>query len=160
MGQRGEALAERLTQVNDTLIAVVEGCSDEQWKQTCSDEGWSVGVTAHHVAVSHEGIAGLVQAAANGGPLPPITREMIDAGNAKHAQEFANVTKAEVVDLLKKGGKAASDMLRGLGDGQLDLTHPMAFAGGELWSTDQIVNRVLIGHPESHLESIRQAVGT
>ena len=160
MGQRGEALAERLTQANDTLIAVLDGCSDEQWKQTCSDEGWSVGVTAHHVAISHKGIAGLVRSLANSQPVPEFTREMIDAGNAQHAQEFANVTKEETVDLLRREGQAAADMLRGFSDGQLDGMAPMPFAGGAHWSVEQLVNRVLIGHPEEHTQSIRKAIGS
>src|ERR687883_331941 len=100
MGQRGERLAERLTQVNDTLIAVVEGCSDEEWRATCTGEGWSVGVTAHHVASSHGPISNMVRSLANSQPLPPMTMETFDTINARHAQEFANVTKAETIDLL------------------------------------------------------------
>ncbi len=160
MGQRGNELAERFEQVNNALIAAVERCSDEQWRKICSSEGWSVGVTAHHAGTSHEGIAGFVQAVATGQPAPPLTMEMIDAGNAQHAREHANCTKAETLDLLRNGGKAAAEMLRGFSDGQLDRTAPMAFAGGTPWSTEQIVNRVLIGHPEEHLQSIKQAMGS
>ena len=37
MGERVEELAKRFEQTNDAVIATVQGCSDEQWRTTCSD---------------------------------------------------------------------------------------------------------------------------
>jgi uncharacterized damage-inducible protein DinB len=160
MGQRSNELADRFEKANNAVIAAVERCSDEQWKKTCSEEGWSVAVTAHHVGVSHEGIAGLVNLVATGKPTPPITMEMIDAGNAEHARASANCTKEETLALLREKGKAAAEMLRGFSDGQLDRTAPLTVAGGAEMSAEQIINRILIGHPENHLESIKQATAS
>ena len=69
MSERAEALAKRFEQVNDELIAAVEGCSDEQWRKTCSGEQWSVAVTAHHVAPSPLMPAWSHRPAASGRPL-------------------------------------------------------------------------------------------
>src|SRR6266700_1064092 len=109
MSGRAEELARRFEQANGELIKAVESCSDEQWRKTCSGEQWSVGVTAHHVAVSYGPIAGLVQA---------LTSDMLDAGNAEHARQFAGCTKRETVDLLRGGGQAAASTVRGLSDEQ------------------------------------------
>jgi uncharacterized damage-inducible protein DinB len=158
MSERAEALAKRFEQVNDELIAAVEGCSDEQWRKTCSGEQWSVAVTAHHVASSHGPIAGAVQALATGQPLPPLTSEMLDAGNAEHARQFAACTRAETVELLRSGGQVAARTVRGLSDEQLDNGAEVALMGGQRVSAAQFVEMVLIGHPTNHLESIRATV--
>ena len=160
MSQRAAELAAKLESANAAVIAALERCSDEQLKRTCEGEGWPVTVAAHHVAVSHTGIAGLVKLIADGQPVPPITMEMINAGNAQHAREFANVTREETLAALRTGGQAAVEMVRGLTDEQLDRTAPMAFAGGAEWSAAEVIERVLIGHPIGHGESIRTAVGT
>lgn len=108
MSERAASLAAAFEQANNDLIAAVERCTPDQWGRTCQDEGWSVGVAAHHVAANHPMILGLVQTVANGQDLPPITMEMIDAGNAQHAQEYANVTREEALAVLRREGKAAA----------------------------------------------------
>jgi uncharacterized damage-inducible protein DinB len=155
MGARGEALAQQFEQTNQAVIDTVQSASDAKWKASCQAEGWSAGVTAHHIAGSHEAIAGLVQAAANGQPLPPITPEMLNQGNAQHAQQFANCTKQETLELLRSKGAAAASMLRGLSDEQLDRKGTLF--GGEM-TAQQIAENVLIGHPQGHLQSIKAAI--
>lgn len=66
MGAQAEALAAKLEQENDALIAAIEGLSDAQWRALTKDEGWTVAATAHHVAGGHRAIAELIQAHANG----------------------------------------------------------------------------------------------
>ena len=106
MSGRSEALAERLERINDEVMATVEACSDEQWRAACQGEGWSVGVTAHHIAAAYEPIAHFVQVVGTGQPLPPMTAEMLDQLNAEHAREYANCGKAETLELLRSGGRA------------------------------------------------------
>ncbi|MGI8688130.1 MAG: hypothetical protein ACR2M3_06080 [Thermomicrobiales bacterium] len=50
MSKRAEELAAQFEAVNDEVIAMVTGCTDEQWRRPCASEGWSVGVVAHHNA--------------------------------------------------------------------------------------------------------------
>src|SRR5262249_40212036 len=132
--------------------------SNEQWGKTCTGERWSVGVTAHHVAASYGPITGFVQALANGQAMPPLTAEMLDAGNAEHARQFAHCTKEETVGLLQSGAKAAAAAVRGLSDEQLDRGAELTLMGGKRVSTAQLVELALIGHPTSHLASIRAAL--
>jgi hypothetical protein len=103
-------------------------------------------------------ILGLVQLVANGQEVPAITMEMLDAANAQHAQEFANVSREETLELLKRDGATVTSTLRGLTDQQLDRTAPMAFAGGQAWSARDLIERILIGHPTQHGASIKAAL--
>src|SRR5262245_9190284 len=158
MSARAEELARRFEQANDELLKTVQGCSSEQWGKTCSGERWSVGVTAHHVASSYGPITNFVQALANGQPMPPLTGDMLDAGNAEHARQFAHCTKEETIGLLRSGAQSAATAVRGLSDEQLDRGAELALMGGKRVSAGQLVELALIGHPTSHLASIRAAL--
>jgi uncharacterized damage-inducible protein DinB len=155
MGLRSETLASQFEQANRELIATVDGCSDAQWKATTSGETWSVGVVAHHVAQGHQGIAGLIKAAATGQAGPSLTMDMIHKGNAEHAKEHANCTKADTVALLRTNGSAAATSVRGLSDEQLERSKETP-AGA--MTVQQMIERILIGHVKGHHESIQSAV--
>lgn len=157
MSERADALASAFERANNAVIQAVEGCSADQWRAICKDEGWPVGVAAHHVAASHSSLLGLVQLVANGQEVPPITMEVIDAANAQHAQEFAHVSREETLELLHRDGATVASTLRGLTDEQLDRTAPMAFAGGQAWSAQDLIERILIHHPDQHAASINAA---
>jgi hypothetical protein len=159
MGARADALAEQFERANNDIVALVEGCSEEALRSSTSAEQWSVAVTAHHVASSHEAIAGFLGLIANGQELPPITPEMMDQINAQHAQQYANCGRQETLDLLRANAAAAASVVRGLSDEQLDRTAPMPFLGGAPWSTQQCIENVLIGHVLDHGGSIRTSVG-
>jgi hypothetical protein len=160
MSERAAALAAAFEQANNEVIASVERCTPDQWGRTCADEGWAVATAAHHVAVSHPSVLGLVQLVANGQDVPAISMEMIDAGNAQHAVEFANADRDETLSILRREGKATADAVRALTDEQLDRTAPMAFAGGQHWSAADLIERVLIAHPVQHGQSIKAAAGS
>lgn len=159
MSGRAEELALRFEQANGELMKVVESCSDEQWRKTCSGERWTVGVTAHHVAAAYEPIAGMVEGVATGQPVQLPTAEMLDAGNAEHARQFAGCTKAETLELLRRNGQALAKTVRGLSDEQLaGLRRREVEIAGQRVSAAQLVEMGVIGHPTSHLESIRAAL--
>jgi len=102
VSSRSAQLAASFERANDALIAVIEGCSEQQLRAECAGEGWPVVVTAHHVALAYPAIAGLVQAIATGQPLPPLTAQQLDSMNAQHAQEWANVSREETVAVLRR----------------------------------------------------------
>ena len=158
MSQRTDALATEMESLYGALERAIEGCSDDEWRRGCSGEGWPVGVTARHIAVSNEGVASLVQAIATGQPVPPLTTEMLDARNASDAVEHANTTRDEVLALHRRGALAAIGAERQLSDEQLDRTAPLALLGGAETSTQQLIEAALIGHPTEHLNSIRTAL--
>ena len=157
MGQRTSALADRFEQASRDIISAVEGCSDAEWRAITAGERWSVGVVARHVAEGHKAIAGLIQLAATGQPLPGLTMEMLDQMNAEHARQHANCTKAETLELLRQNAALAGGLVRGLGDDQLDRT-ASPLGGMPATSVHQMIERILIGHIKEHLESIRVAI--
>jgi uncharacterized damage-inducible protein DinB len=155
MSDRARSLARQLDQANHELIATIEGLSDAQWHAKASGDGRSVGVVAHHVATSHQAVSGLVGAIAHGQPVPDITMDMVHQGNAAHAAQYANCTKAETLALLRQNGAAAVAMVRALGDAELErsATFPMG-----TMSAAQVIERVLVGHAHDHHASIRRAL--
>lgn len=159
MSQRAASLADRFERANAAVIAAVESCSDADWKSVCAGEGWPVGVTAHHIALSYPPFQGFIQGIASGADLPPTTREMLDAGNAQHAQEHVDCTRDETLELLRRDGQAVAAAMRGLSDEQLDRSAPVALAGGATISAQQMAE-FLIGHPTEHLASMEAALGS
>ena len=155
MGAQGESLATKLQLATDQLIAAVDSCSDAHWKAKTSAEGWSVGVAAHHAAGGIGPTSELVQATANGMPLPPITMEIVDGGNAEHAKQAANCTRAETLDLARKQVAGATAMLRGLSDEQLGKTPTLAFMNNATVSAAQLAEMLVVGHVQGHLQSIK-----
>lgn len=158
MGTRAETLADQYTQMNDDLIATVEGCSGEQWAAKCPDTGWSAGVQAHHIAAGQPFIAQFVGKIANGEQITPVTMEMIDQGNAKHAEQFANVSKDEVLTALRANGEQVGGWLRSLSDEQLDRQGTL-LAGTPESSVEGMIRFLAFGEIERHGATLRQAVG-
>jgi hypothetical protein len=158
MGAKAEALAKQFETKVQEATGVFEKLSDADWKKTTGGEKWTVGVTAHHIAGSHEGIAGIIKTVASGQAMPPFTMDTLHEMNAKHAKEHAATTKDETIALHKKGAAAAAAVVRGLSDEQLAKSGTV-LTGMPPMSVEQIVNAILIHHVEDHLGSIRKTVG-
>lgn len=154
---KADDIVRRFQQTNDEIISTLEGVSEDKWNSQCRDEGRSINVVAHHVGSSHKPIAGLAVAIATGQAMPPLTREMIDQGNAAHAQQFADASKQETLDLLRSEAEASSSMIRGLSDDQLAKTASSPLFGGEM-SSEQVLEAVWLGHPHGHLENIKSSL--
>lgn len=154
---QARALAWRFQQALDALIATIEECTPEQWRAVCADTGWTVGVQAHHIAQNAAMIAGMIWKVADEQPLPAITPAMIDAANARHAEEFAHVTKEETIALLRGNGAIAAQTYRGLSDAQLARTATLR-ADGHPTSAAQLIEYLAIGEIERHGEHLRHAL--
>jgi hypothetical protein len=159
MGAKSESLAKQFEAKVQEATAVFEKLSDADWKKVTAAEKWAVGVTAHHVAQSHAGIAGLVKSVASGSHQPQIGMSDIDAGNAKHAKDFANVGKAETIALHKKNAAEAAAMVRGLDDAALARS-ASALKGLPPMTAEQAIVGILCGHIDDHLGSIKKTVGS
>ena len=158
MGARAEALAKKFETKAQEATAAIERLSDSDWKKVTSGEKWSVGVVAHHIAMGHQGIGGIIKAIADGKPGPARPMDALHAMNAKHAQEHANCTKAETLALHKKNAAAAAALLRDLGDAELDRSG-VVIQGMPAMSAEQLAGGLLCGHVDEHLGSIRATVG-
>lgn len=154
MTSTSEALATKFEAANGEFLTLVEGLSEDQWRKSCADTGWPVGVTVHHVAESLGTLTGLVQALAAGAKVPEITAAALDSGNAEHAARAANVTRSETAGLLRDNLAAGALVIRGLNDPQLKATTRLPF--GEM-TAEQIVEGIMIGHTAMHIQGIKDA---
>jgi len=157
MGARGETFAKQFESKAQEATAVFEKLSDADWKKMTSAEKWPVGVTAHHLASSHQGIGGIMKALADGKSGPNIPMDALHQMNAKHAQDFANCTKAETLELHKKNAAAAAALLRSIDDGAFDKSGPV-FNGAPAMSAAQMAG-ILCSHIDEHIGSIKATTG-
>lgn len=158
MGARADMLAKQFEEKANELTDTVQKMSDADWKKVTTAEKWPVGVTAHHVAGAHEPISGIAKAVASGQTLPAFTMQMLDEANAKHAKDFAGCTKADTLELHKKGVASASAVVKGLSDADLEKTGTV-LTGAPAMSVQQIVEGILINHINDHLGSIKATIG-
>ncbi len=143
MGKRAEALAEGFERMNNELIGAVEQCSEADWQARTLAEGWSVAVTAHHVADANPLLWHLAQGLADGTPLPPVTMEMNRQQTAQHAIENADCTRDETASLLRHHGDAIVRAMRELSDDQLAQASPWTFGGGDVFNVEQFIERYM-----------------
>jgi hypothetical protein len=154
------AFATQLEQVNDEVIATVAACSDDDWGVWCEDEGRSVGVLAHHIAVGYRAELEGMEAVLRGQPLPPIyqERETLNRWNGQYALEHARCTKSETLELLRHHGAEMAHFVRSLSTEDLQRCAPFPLAGDVRWTVQQWLEYVVIPHPLGHLQSIRAAL--
>lgn len=158
MSERADALASQFEAATNEFISAIEGCTDAQWRIKCPDEDRPVGVVAHHVAGAQRAAAGWMRTVAEGQALPPLTLELIDQLNARHAERHGDVSKDETVALLRQNGHDVAALIRALSDDALDRTGSAPLFGPNPVSTEQIITYVLIAHVKGHLRSIRGAL--
>lgn len=160
---RSERLADRFEAAHENFIRVLESLSNDQWRMrgrntpgmriNDEDEARPLGVIAHHVAVNLKVIMARIQAVLRDAPTPPIDFKQI---NAKHANEFADTTRAEVLNLLRESGNQIAKDLRAIPDEMLDMARELP-SGGTM-SVQQRIERVLIGHIQGHQGSIEATI--
>src|ERR1700687_2702424 len=105
---RSGRLADQFEAALESFIGVIESLSNDQWRMrgkntpqlriNDEDEARPLGVIAHHVAVNEEVIMGRIRAVLKDRPTPPVDFTEV---NARHAFEYADTTKGEVVRLLR-----------------------------------------------------------
>jgi hypothetical protein len=157
VSERAQQLAHRVEQATNALIAAVEQCADADWQKPSTPDGRPVGVLAHHVAKTHADVVGLAGMIAASQALPPLTWEMTHQLNAEHAQQHANCTKQETLDLLRQNGVAAANIIRQMTDYQLDRISTWPVDG--TLSTQQMIEFHIIEHVQEHLASINTVTG-
>jgi hypothetical protein len=153
---RVEELASQFESITASAVQALEASDESLWQNKSNAEGWTVAALAHHFSSGLEPINGLVQGMAAGAELPPITPEMLEASNVANAQENAAAQKQTVVALLKQNSATALNALRQLNDEQLQRSADLF---GNTVTTEQVVQGILIGHIQEHLDSFKATVG-
>jgi len=157
---RSTLLAEQYEAAHDEFVRLVESLDDDQWhlagknfpqRIDNEDEGRPVGVIAHHVATNGDWITERIQTMLAGGPLAPVNMRAI---NSEHARSHANVTKDEVLRLLRASKGRIANAVRAIPDDQLDIQR--STPAGSMSAAER-VEKVLIGHMKQHQGSIEAA---
>ena len=155
---RGEALAQRLEQGIDALIAFANTLSDTQWQTPIPKDGRKVGVVVHHVASVFPIEIELAQVLAKGQPIAGVSWDDVHAMNAKHAQDNDAVTRQEAIDLLRRNSAQAAAAIRALTDAQLEAAATNSLYGDAPLTCQHMLEDHAVRHCYHHLAKIRAAV--
>jgi len=158
MSAKSEALAREFEAKVQAALATLERLGDADWSKVTEAEQWSVGVTAHHFAGVLEPITDLVRAVSAARSPGTLRSDMVDRINAQHAQEHARCTKAETVELLRRGAAVAAGVIRGLSPEQLGQKGSV-LADAPPMSAEELIRAALLAHIDQHFGSIRKTVG-
>jgi hypothetical protein len=158
MGAKSEELAKRFEAKSREALVTLQRLTDADWTKVTEAERWSVGVTAHHLASVLEPVSAMVRAVAAGQAPGDLRMEMIDAMNARHAQDSAGCTRAETIELHRKGSATAAATIRGLSDAEL-ATAGTLFEDLPPMTAEQVIAAGLLAHIDEHFGSIRKTVG-
>jgi hypothetical protein len=160
MSRRAEALAARIEEGAAGLAAFVESLSDAQWRTPVSaTDRRTVGQIVNHVALVYPIEVELARAVAGGNAVLDVTWEVVADLNAGHARDYAGVTKAEALDLLRRNSQDAANAVRGFTDAELDQAAPFALSFGAPVTAQFVVEDHPVRHSWHHLARIRLAVG-
>jgi hypothetical protein len=158
MGAKSEELAKQFEAKSRDALATLEKLSEADWKKVTEAEKWSVGVTAHHLASVLEAVSNMIRAVAAKQAPGDLSMELIDEMNARHAKDFAACTRAETIELHRKGSATAAATIRGLSDADL-ATGGTVLKGLPSMTAEQLIAGALLAHIDEHYGSIRRTVG-
>jgi hypothetical protein len=159
MSSRAQALADRVEAGAREIMTFVENCTHENWQTIVPNEGRSVGVFVHHVASMYPAELDLIKLLTSRQAIKDLTTEMVDQINADHADEQANVTKEEALELLQRNSAAAVKEICELSDEQLDRAAPISLHWDAPLTAQYFIEQHPLSHPYAHLDSIQTALG-
>ena len=155
---RAEALARRLELGIDALITFASTLSERQWQTPVPKDGRKIGVVVHHVASVFPIEIQLAQVLAKGQAIAGVTWDDVHAMNAKHAQDNANVTKQEAIDLLRQNSVAAAAAIRALSDEELANAATNSLYADAPLTCQHMLEDHAVRHCYHHLAKIQAAV--
>jgi len=158
MKERTYLLAERLEEGARALANFANTLTDEEWQLPIPHDGRTVGVVVHHVASMYPIEIEIAQKAARGEPIVGVTWDIVNDINARHAGEFADVTKAEAIDLLRRNSHVAASAIRALNDEDLDRAVQLSLNDDAPLTCQFVLEDHAVRHSYHHLAVIRAAV--
>jgi len=159
---RAESLADRIEEGAVGLAVFAEGLSEEEWRTPVAEggrNGRSVGVIVHHVASVYPIEIGLARTIASGKAVTDVTWKVVAELNAKHAHDQTGVTKAAVLELLRRNSREAAVAVRAFTDNELDRAAPFSLSFGAPVTAQFVIEDHALRHSWHHLGRIRTALG-
>ncbi len=149
-------LVARFEALHEAVTLFAQQCPPERWHASTVEEGWRVGVTAHHIGAIHYPVIDQVQAMIDVQPLTVTTRADVERLNAQHVREHADCTPAATFSFLEREGQRVRDWLSTIDDADLARAADIPFMGG--WTTAaRLLHVVLIDLADGHLRSAQAA---
>jgi hypothetical protein len=158
MKDRTYLLAERLEEGARALANFANTLTEEEWRLPIPHDGRTVGVVVHHVASMYPIEIEIALKAARGEPIVGVTWDIVNAINARHASENADVTKAEAIDVLRRNSHVAAAAIRALNDEDLDRAVPLSLNDDAPLTCQFVLEDHAVRHSYHHLAVIRTAV--
>jgi hypothetical protein len=159
MGRRAGFLADRIEEGAAALAAFVEGLSDAEWRTPVSGtDNRSVGAIVYHVASVYPIEVELARTIASGKAVTDVTWEVVADLNARHAREHSNVTRAAVLELLRRNSREAAEAVRAFSDDELDRAEPFSLSFGAPVTAQFVIEDHALRHSWHHLARIRKAL--
>jgi len=155
---RAEALARRLEQGIDAMIAFANALTEKQWQTEVPKDGRTVGVVVHHVASVFPIEIELAQQLAKGKAIAGVTWDDVHAMNAKHAQDNAAVTRQEAIELLRLNSASAAAAIRALTDQELEIAATNSLYADAPLTCQHMLEDHAVRHSYHHLAKIQAAV--
>ncbi len=156
--KRANDLAIRLEQGAQALASLAAGLTKADWALELPHDGRPVGVIVHHVASMYPLEIQLAQTLAAGRAIEGVTADDVNRINAKHAVDFAAVTKEAALDLLRRNSAAAAAAIRALTDEQLDRAAPVSLYGDAPLTCQFFLEDHAVRHSYHHLAKVRRAI--
>src|SRR5687767_9197937 len=157
-GRQADALADRLERGAKALTDFAASLTDAQWKTRCMPDGRTVGVIVHHVGFVYPIEIDISRPLAKGEPLSGVTMDDVHAMNAKHAIDYANVTKEQAIELVRTNSAVAAAAIRALSDDQLAQAAPASLYGDAPVTCQFILEDHAVRHSYHHLARLRRTV--
>jgi hypothetical protein len=155
---RANALADRLERGARALADFAGALTDTEWQTPLPKDGRPVGVVVHHVASVYPVEIQLALTLAGGQAVTGVTMDDVHAMNARHAAEFAGVSKEAALDLLRRNSAAAANAIRSLSDEALDRAATASLYSDAPITCQFMLEDHAVRHCYHHLAKIRGAL--
>lgn len=159
MSKRANALADRLEQGANALVALAAGLSTGDWQMRIPRDGRRVGVVIHHVASVYPVEIRLAQTLAAGKAVEGVTMNDVHAMNAAHAKENDSVGKAATLELLRRNSAGAAAAIRTLSDEELERAALASLYSNAPVTCQFMLEDHAVRHSYHHLAVIRRTLG-
>ena len=156
--RRANALAERLEQGAQALVALASSLTDAQWQTRLPKDGRKIGVVVHHVASVYPIETHLAQVIAEGNAVTGVTMDGINEMNAGHARDNDAITRDEAVELLRRNSATAAAAIRALTDDMLDRAASVSLYADAPLTCQFVLEDHAVRHSYHHLARIRAAL--
>ena len=137
------------------LARIVERMDQRQWRWISREEGWPVGAVVNHVGLALLFHADIILRIANERAPHALTMADIHEVNRANAEPEPPVSRDEALEQLRRHGQRLARIVQRLSSDEFTHLAAIPFPNGQVHTTRELIENVVIGHVEAHTRSIR-----